>query len=98
MAVLTLLSASACYFPTGCDAYAAPGLSITARDATTGASIQGNDVRVILSAERQADTTRSLPASLAYESPGTSTRWCWRCRATCAGNVRESGSAPTIVT
>ena len=44
-----------------------------ARDAATGASIQGNDVRVILSAERQADTTRSLPASLAYESPGTYT-------------------------
>jgi hypothetical protein len=73
MAAIMLLSASACQFATGCDMYAAPGLSITARDATTGASIQGNDVRVILSAERQADTTRSLPASLAYESPGTYT-------------------------
>ncbi len=73
LAAITLLSANACYFPTGCDAYAAPGLSITARDAATGASIEGNDVRVILSAERQSDTTRSLPASLAYESPGTYT-------------------------
>ncbi|MFN9204795.1 MAG: carboxypeptidase-like regulatory domain-containing protein [Gemmatimonas sp.] len=73
MAAITLLSAGSCQFATGCDMYAAPGLSITARDAATGASIQGNDVRVILSAERQADTTRSLPASLAYESPGTYT-------------------------
>lgn len=73
MAPLTLLFASACQFATGCDLYAAPGLSIAARDATTGASIQGNDVRVILYAERQADTTRSLPASLAYEAPGTYT-------------------------